>query len=414
MSIHEETLGFPPTQPYTERRPRTVTVSETLPGQSKSVLTLFGTRPEVIKLAPVIHQLEQRHGSIRTVNVASGQHCDLLYPFIEMFGIRVDFDLRLMAADQDPEELCGRISEKLNEIVTEDTPDLILVQGDTTTALAGALVGHQRGIPVVHVEAGLRSGNIYSPCPEEMNRRLITRLATYHFASTTRNRDTLLREGIRKEVIAVTGNPVVDALQMVLKMRKPFCAPNVLSKIANSKCIVLTTHRRESFGQVLAQNLEVLSQFVRQHDNVVLVFPMHPNPNVNGPARAIFAGNSRVVITAPLQYEDFIYILSRSWLIVSDSGGIQEEVPSLGKPLLILRENTERPECIEAGIARLVGGRPETLMAMLEEAYQPNSWVNSVHKVPNPFGDGDSATRIVRCIAGILEGKWDSARRHEA
>lgn len=372
----------------------------------KIVLTLFGTRPEVIKLAPVLHHLEQKHRSVRAINVASGQHVDLLYPFIELFGIRVNHHLQLVRIDENPEALCRLISAELHTLIDSgDTPDLILVQGDTTTALAGASVGHERGIPVAHVEAGLRSGNLWSPYPEEIHRRLITRFATYHFAATTRNRDALLLEGIDERFIFVTGNPIVDALQMVLENRKPFGSPQLLAKIANRKCIVLTTHRRESFGKLLAENLTVLRNFVQEHEDVILVFPMHPNPNVCRPASQILAGNPRIVITAPLQYGDFIYLLSRSWLIVSDSGGIQEEVPSLGKPLLILRENTERPECIETGTARLVGGRAETLMSMLEEAYEKSSWVDFVHQVPNPFGEGGSGERIVQCVEKLLQGR---------
>ena len=389
-------------------RRTTKTIQEVLHGrrkQRKSVLTLFGTRPEVIKLGPVIHQLEQRNETLRTINVASGQHCELLYPFIDLFRIRVDIDLLLMTIDQELNGLCARIVGKLEKIVADDIPDLILVQGDTTTALAGALVGRCQGVPVAHVEAGLRSGNLQSPYPEERNRRLITRLATYHFASTARNRETLLREGIARDVIFVTGNAVVDALQMILETKKHFCPPTLLEKIENKKCIVLTTHRRESFGRVLEQNLRALCRFVQDHDDLILVFPMHPNPNVSGPAKEIFAGNSRIVITPPLHYGEFIHLLSKSWLVVSDSGGVQEEVPSLGKPLLILRENTERAECVEAGIARLVGGRSETLTSMLKEAYQEGSWVNSVHKVSNPFGNGDSAERIVRCVTELLEGR---------
>jgi UDP-N-acetylglucosamine 2-epimerase (non-hydrolysing) len=371
-------------------------------GRRKTVLTLFGTRPEVIKLAPVIAQLEQRSCSMRTINVASGQHPDLLTPLIETFAIRVDFDLRLMTVNQDPFTLCGRISEELHKIVDRDTPDLILVQGDTATTLAGALVGHERNIPVAHVEAGLRSGNIDSPWPEEMNRRCISHLATYHFASTIGNRDALLREGIRDEFVFVTGNPVVDAFQAVVKAKKPSCTPDLLARMETHKCIVLTTHRRESFGRTLRENLQVLSQFVEEHEDVVLVFPIHPNPNVNLPARAIFSDHPRIVITPPLRYEDFLEVLSKSWLIVSDSGGIQEEAPSLGKPLLILRENTERPECIEAGMARLVGGCPKMLMAMLQEAYREDSWVNSINQVSNPFGRGDSAKRIVLHVESLL------------
>ena len=374
----------------------------------KTVLTLFGTRPEVIKLAPVIHCLERQVDSLRTINVSSGQHATLLYPFIDLFGIRVDVDLRLMTADQDPGTLCSRIFEGVNALVKTESPDLILVQGDTTTALAGALVGQHCGVPVGHVEAGLRSGNIWSPFPEEMNRLQITQLATYHFAATARNRETLLSEGIVDQAIFVTGNPVVDALRMVLEMDHPFSDPHLLKQIGNRKCIVLTTHRRESFGRILEENLRTLSQFVREREDVVLIFPMHPNPNVSGPARKILSDNPRTFVIDPLPYRDFIHLLSRSWLIVSDSGGIQEEVPSLGKPLLILRENTERAECIDSGMARLVGGTSEALMAMLEEAYQDGSWVNSVRTVRNPFGNGDSAWRIAHCVTRLLRNVTDS------
>lgn len=371
--------------------------------QRKAVLTVFGTRPEAIKLAPVIHQLEKRRESLRTINVASGQHLELLHPFVEMFGIHVDKNLQLMTTNQTPAELCARIVPELEIIVENEDPDLILVQGDTATALAGAMVGQRCGVPVGHVEAGLRSGNVMSPYPEELNRRLITRLATYHFAATLRNCETLVSEGIPEARIFLTGNPVVDALQMVLCIPGRWRKPTWFSKVAGRKYIVLTTHRRESFGQLLADNLEVLCRFVGNHSDVSLIFAVHPNPNVSGPARKICAGQSRVIIVSPLNYRDFIQVLSNSWLVVSDSGGIQEEVPSLGKPLLILRENTERAECIEAGIARLVGGSPETLMSMLEEAYKPGSWAESVRAVPNPFGNGDSGGRIAQCLTMLLE-----------
>jgi len=371
--------------------------------QTKVILTLFGTRPEVIKLAPIIRQLEQKCEVIRMFNVASGQHADLLRPFIEMFGVRVDRDLQLMKVGQNSASLCTGICEALDTIVDRENPNLMLVQGDTTTALAGALVGHYRNVPVAHVEAGLRSGSILSPYPEELNRRQITLLATYHFAATVGNKEVLLREGIDRDKIFLMGNPVVDALQMALGADKPFFDETLLAKLSNRKCLVLTTHRRESFGGVLAENLQVLCRFVRDHEDVVLVFPAHPNPNVSGPAEEICAGHPRIIMIAPLPYRDFIQLLSKSWLIVSDSGGIQEEVPTLGKPLLILRENTERAECIEAGVARLVGGRPGNLMIMLEEAYREGSWVDSVHAVPNPFGTGTSAQHIARHIAKLLE-----------
>ena len=367
------------------------------------VLTLFGTRPELIKLAPVILQLERLHGSIRTVNVASGQHEDLLDPLVELFGIRVDANLRAMRFDQTPDALRQRILSALEPIVDRERPDLVLVQGDTETALAGALIGYRRGIPVGHVEAGLRSGTLSSPYPEEMNRRSITRLATYHFAATSRNRDLLLSEGVAARRIFVTGNPLVDSLLRFLH-RPAHGSPvnSLLRKTAGLRRIVLTTHRRESFGKALAGNLRVLCRFVREHPDVALIFPVHPNPNVKAAAEEICTGHDRVILIEPLDYGNFVDLLSNAWLIVSDSGGIQEEAPSLGKPLLILRENTERPECIDAGVARLVGGRPETLSAMLEEAYRKGSWAEGVGKMANPFGDGCSGQRIAACVAALL------------
>jgi len=382
--------------------------------REKSVLTLLGTRPEVIKLAPVILSLEGRLDAVRTINVASGQHVDLCYPFIEFFGLRVDFDLCPMPGSLTPKTLLRRMLGRLHSILTEQTPDLVLVQGDTTTALAGAIAGHQQGIAVAHIEAGLRSGNILSPFPEEMNRRWITRLAKYHFAVTARNRDALLAEGIRDDAIFVVGNPVVDALKMVLETGKPLRARELFAKIAGRKYIVLTTHRRESFGRVLREHLQALRRFVQQHDEIFLVFPVHPNPNVKVLAYQLLGNCPRILLTEPLPYPDFIQVLSGSWLVVSDSGGIQEEVPSLGKPLLVLRENTERPECIEAGLARLVGRRPGALLAMLEEAYRKNSWANSVSKTLNPFGGGDSGKRIANCISSLLQRQMEAAVSEES
>lgn len=380
----------------------------------KSVLTIFGTRPEVIKLAPVLLQLERKTGSIRTINVSSGQHAELLHPLIEVFGIRVDFDLRLMTENQNLETLRRRIVQALSQIIRREAPDLIIVQGDTTTALAGAIAGHRQDVPVAHVEAGLRSGDLFSPYPEEMNRRWITKLASYHFAPTQRNRDSLLREGISETAAFVTGNPVVDALQMVLLATPSPCLAELLAKIGNRKCIMLTAHRRESFGPVLRRYLEAIRTFVEKHADVVVVFPVHPNPAVKRLAYEILDGDPRVILTTPLPYAEFINLLSKSWLIVSDSGGIQEEVASLGRPLLILRENTERSECIETGVARLVGGRPESLQAMLEEAHQPDSWVNGVKKTLNPFGKGNSADLIVNRISFLLERQIETAapQRH--
>lgn len=370
---------------------------------TKSVLTIFGTRPEAIKLAPVIRQLCAYKQSFRTVNVISAQHTDLLYPLLRSFDIRVDHDLQTMQPDQTPNQVCSRILSALDEIVSQEQPDLIVVQGDTTTAMAGALAGFHHAIPVAHVEAGLRSQCIDSPYPEEMNRRLITRLATYHFAATTGNRDTLMSEGVDEEKIFVTGNPVVDSLTAILNEKTASAAiEELLGATRGLRRIVLTTHRRESFGQVMTGNLHVLRRFVEAHQDVALIFPVHPNPAVAGVAHAVLDGHPRIHLIEPLGYEDFIWLLSGAWLIVSDSGGVQEESPTLGKPLLILRENTERPEVIDSGIARLVGGCAEQLSLMLEDAYGPFSWVEEVKRIENPFGRGDSGQRIARIIAGLL------------
>ena len=365
----------------------------------KKVLTLFGTRPEVIKLAPVIHSLER---AFHTINVASAQHVDILQPFIRRFAIRVDYDLQVMEADQTPSAVCGRVLATLDPILVAERPALLIVQGDTTTAMAGALAAFHRSVPVGHVEAGLRSGRYDSPFPEEMNRRLISRLATYHFAATPRNRDTLLAEGVVAEKIFVTGNPVVDSLNAALERRSPTpLVEQLRHATAGLKRVVVTTHRRESFGERMSENLRVLRHFVDQFQDVALIFPVHPNPQVAA-ATAILSGHPRVRLIEPLSYDDFIGLLLHAWLIVSDSGGVQEEAPSLGKPLLILRDSTERPEVIEAGVARLVGGDPGRFAALLEEAHRAGSWVERVATVENPFGCGDSGQRITRIIAELL------------
>lgn len=367
------------------------------------ILILFGTRPEVIKLAPVIQRLEEFPSVFTTINVASSQHTSLLHPFVESFGIRVDHDLQVMRPDQSPHEVCARVLTAMESLLAELRPDLILVQGDTTTTLAGALAGFYSRIPVGHVEAGLRTDSPMSPFPEEMNRRLVSRVATYHFAATEHNRRTLLGEGVPDKAIFVTGNPVVDSLQQIVaRPRARRSVDDVVQATEGTRRIVLTTHRRESLGQTMRDNLAVLRRFVESRPEVTLIFPVHPNPSVRESARQVLTAHPRIHLIDPLGYEDFIHLLSRSWLIVSDSGGVQEEAPTLGKPVLILRENTERPEAVEAGVARLVGGDPRRLAVMLEELDTDPSWIESVRAIDNPFGRGDSARRIVSTVAELL------------
>jgi len=371
------------------------------------ILVLFGTRPEAIKLAPVISELKRRE--IETVVVSSSQHTDLLTPFLRIFDITVDHDLRVMTDNQTPNAVCAKVLQGLDSILDVEKPNIILVQGDTTTAFAGAFAGFNRRIAVGHVEAGLRSGNLHSPFPEEMNRRLISQMADFHFAATEDNCDNLWQEGVAENKIFRTGNTVVDALHFILES----CTPSekmqgVIEKTSGLKRILLTTHRRESFGDKMSGNLHALREFVENHEDVCLLFPVHPNPNVRAIASDILGGNDRIFLLDPLDYIDFISLMKEAWLVTSDSGGVQEESPSLGKPVLILRENTERPEAVASGVAKLVG--ENSLAAMLEENYSDETWINSVKSIANPFGDGMAAKNIVD-ILDTVYGKAETGRK---
>jgi UDP-N-acetylglucosamine 2-epimerase (non-hydrolysing) len=365
----------------------------------QKILVLFGTRPEVIKLAPVIFALKE-NPAFETCVVSSSQHTTLLKPFLKIFGISVDHDLKVMTNDQTPNMVTSKILAKLDKILEVEKPDIILVQGDTTTAFAGAYAAFNRKIRVGHVEAGLRSGNLYSPFPEEMNRRIISQIAAFHFAATEKNRRNLIDEGVSMDRIFVTGNPVVDSLEYISKNSKP--NPKILDLIEQTrelKRILLTTHRRESFGESMFGNLNAISNFIKKREDTCLIFPVHPNPNVEKVTNEILGNQERVFLIEPTDYASFVGLMKTAWLILSDSGGVQEEAPSLGKPLLILRENTERPEAIEARIAKLVGGNSNRLYNLLEENYMIETWIKSVKKIHNPFGDGKAAIRITQVLA---------------
>jgi UDP-N-acetylglucosamine 2-epimerase (non-hydrolysing) len=371
--------------------------------RTPKVMTIFGTRPEVIKLGPVVGELEACEG-LRVVNVFSGQHNEMVRPFLELFGFHVQHDLAVMRPNQTPAEVCARVLEALDPVLELERPEIVLVQGDTTTVLAGALAAFYRKIPVGHIEAGLRSGDAWSPFPEEMNRRMVTRLATYHFAATEWNRATLLAEGVADTQILVTGNPVVQALHTLLpRCKASATVQKLLQATAGQKRVLLTTHRRESFGEPMEANLRALRDFVERHDDVALIFPVHLNPQVQGPTREILSGHPRIHLAPPLGYEDFVVVLSNAWLIVSDSGGVQEEAPTLGKPVLVLRANTERPEGIEAGVARLVGGSADSLRRLLEGCYLDGSWAEEVRQVSNPFGQEDSGRKIAVAVEKIVK-----------
>lgn len=368
------------------------------------VLVLFGTRPELIKLAPVIAELRRRN--CRTLVVSSSQHTDLLKPFLRTLKVDVDVDLGVMKRDQSPNDVLAGVISGLDRILIDEKPDIVIVQGDTTTTLAGSLAAFNRKIPVGHVEAGLRSGDISSPFPEEANRRLITQIAAFHFAATEQNRRNLLDDGVSDTQIFVTGNTVVDSLNSMLKGLS--VSNEITELIANTdgqRRILLTTHRRESFGDAMSANLDVLARFVEQHADVSLIFPVHPNPNVRAATEAMLASRNRIHLLEPLDHSDFLALIKASWLVVSDSGGVQEEAPSLGKPLLVLRENTERPEGIAAGVSKLVGSDPARLQELLEENYTDPAWIDSVKQIPNPFGDGTASQRIVEALRSHFSKK---------
>ncbi len=377
-------------------------LSESKKKSPPKVLVLFGTRPEAIKLAPVILELKRNSG-FQTIVVSSSQHTDLLAPFLKIFNLEIDYDLKVMTENQTPNQVSAKILSSLDEILEKEKPEIILVQGDTITAFTGAFAAFNRKIKVGHVEAGLRSGNPLSPFPEEMNRRLISQVATLNFAATEKNRKNLLQESVDSAKIFLTGNTVVDALHFILANSKPSeKIKNLIEQTENLKRLLLTTHRRESFGETMSENLLELRRFVENHMDVCLIFPVHPNPNVRQITNKILADRERIFLLEPLDYIDFVTLMKSAWLIVSDSGGVQEEAPSLGKPLLILRENTERPEVVEAGIAKLVGGDAKVLAKMLEDNYNNEIWINSVKEVENPFGNGNAAEQILKILEMLV------------
>lgn len=363
------------------------------------VLVCLGTRPELIKFAPMIKALENRGAGLITVN--TGQHTDLLQPLFELFSIRPHHSLEAMVAGQSLNALGSRLLERLDPVLASEKPDLVLVQGDTASAVMGSLAAFNRGIPVGHLEAGLRSGNPLSPFPEEMNRRLVGQIAGYHFAATERNRRTLLDEGVAADSIHLVGNTVVDALRQTLATTRPSKTVELMQQWAAGKRLVLvTTHRRENFGETMSQHLRALREFIEGEPDLCMIFPVHPNPNVRAAVAAELDHHPRIRLTDPMGYRDFVHLLSGTWLIVSDSGGIQEEATALGKPMIVLRENTERPEAVECGVARLVGESPERLREMLRTALIDEVWHANASRSRDVFGDGQTAERICDLLLG--------------
>lgn len=363
----------------------------------KKVLTILGTRPEAIKLAPVIKELERHPGVVSRVCVTA-QHREMLDPFLTLFGIAPDHDLNLMQPGQTLFDVTTRVLTGIKEVLEAERPEIVLVQGDTTTAFAAALAAFYLKVGIGHVEAGLRTEDKYNPFPEEINRRLISHLADLHFAPTERARANLLAEGIPDKAIFVTGNTVVDALLRILEFTGDQDPLQGLPLDSERRLILVTAHRRESFGEGLTNICRALKEITEGANDVEIVYPVHLNPNVQATVERHLSGLERVHLIAPLDYVPFVHLMSRAYLILTDSGGVQEEAPSLGKPVLVLRETTERPEAIEAGVAKLVGTAPERIVEETLRLLRDREEYNRMVMARNPFGDGHAAERIVSIL----------------
>ncbi|MBI2425504.1 MAG: UDP-N-acetylglucosamine 2-epimerase (non-hydrolyzing) [Candidatus Hydrogenedentes bacterium] len=358
------------------------------------ILVILGTRPEAIKMAPVIGAL-RRDTAFRVSVCLTAQHRELLDQVIQTFGLSIDFDLDLMRPNQSIYDVTGSVLLGLKPVLEQARPDAVLVHGDTTTSFAGALAAFYQQIPVGHVEAGLRTRNPYQPFPEEMNRRLADALSTYHYAATESARSNLLQESIPAEHILVTGNTVIDALLDVANRDYAFTDP-FLDRLGNDRRLLLVTaHRRESFGPPFQEMCTAIRDLARANPDLEVVYPVHPNPNVRKTVREVLAGEERVHLIDPLDYVPFVHLLKKAHLVLTDSGGIQEEAPSLGKPVLVMREVTERPEAIEAGTALLVGTQYKRILDTVQDLLDDGAAYARIAQVANPYGDGQASARIV-------------------
>ncbi|WP_225997837.1 non-hydrolyzing UDP-N-acetylglucosamine 2-epimerase [Myceligenerans pegani] len=366
------------------------------------VMTIYGTRPEAIKLAPVVTALEASE-RFEGVTVVTGQHREMLDQVNEIFGITPDHDLDVMSHGQTLSGVFARVMERLDPVLDEVRPDAVVVQGDTSTSTAAALAAFHRQIPVVHLEAGLRSGDIASPFPEEANRRLTSQVAALHLAPTLRALANLVGEGVPLHDIVVTGNTVIDALLSTAEHRAEFTDPAVARVAASGRRVVLvTTHRRENWGEAMSGVGRALRRLAERFDDVEFVLPVHRNPVVREAVLPHLDGAANITVTEPLAYGEFTHLLSLSSLVLTDSGGLQEEAPSLGIPVLVMRDNTERPEAVEAGTARIIGTEPERLVAEVGALLTDDTLYAAMAQAVNPYGDGRSAPRVLDAIARML------------
>jgi UDP-N-acetylglucosamine 2-epimerase (non-hydrolysing) len=367
----------------------------------RRVLIIFGTRPEAIKMAPVVKELKKYPEEFETIVCVTAQHREMLDQVLRLFDITPDYDLNIMKPQQDLFDLTCNILKGLKSILDKEHPALVMVHGDTTTTMAASIASYYNRIPLGHVEAGLRTTNKYAPFPEEINRRITGCLADYHFAPTETTMGNLIREGVPKERIWVTGNTVIDALLDVLSMihRSGKISGEMRSRFSfldtRKKLILVTGHRRENFGNGFENICHALKEIATTHRNVEIVYPVHLNPNVQEPVYRILSGCPSIYLIEPLEYLPFVYLMDRSYFLITDSGGIQEEAPAIGKPVLIMRETTERPEAIDAGTVLLVGTEKNRIVyAVNNLLYNFNRYNDMATKI-NPYGDGKAAHRII-------------------
>ena len=379
----------------------------------KCILLVFGTRPEAIKMAPLVKEFQKYPETFKTIVCVTGQHREMLDQVLRIFDIQPDYDLNIMKQGQDLYDVTARVLTGMREVLKETQPDIVLVHGDTTTSTAAALAAFYQQIPVGHVEAGLRTHNIYSPWPEEMNRQITGRIATYHFAPTSLSKDNLLQEGVSEERIIVTGNTVIDALYMVVeKIKNDGILSCELEKVLKAsgydigrlsdgrKLVLITGHRRENFGDGFISMCKAIKSLSEKYPEVDFVYPMHLNPNVRKPIYEVFGESQRanLFFIEPLEYLSFVYLMEKSAIVLTDSGGIQEEAPGLCKPVLVMRDTTERPEALEAGTVKLVGTDYDKIVNEVSGLLDNQEYYEKMSKAVNPYGDGKACSRIVKAL----------------
>jgi len=376
----------------------------------KKILLVFGTRPEAIKMAPLVLEFKKHPKDFETVVCVTGQHREMLDQVLQLFQIMPDYDLNIMKPNQDLYDITSRILLGMRDVLREVAPDIVFVHGDTTTSTTVALAAFYQQIPVAHIEAGLRTGNIYSPWPEEMNRLITSKIATYHFAPTPLSKNNLLKENTDEKAIVVTGNTVIDALQWVtqkittdetlsttIQYELLKLGYDVTRLTEGRKLVLITGHRRENFGDGFLHICHAIKELAERYPHIDFVYPMHLNPNVRKPVLDVLGENtSNVFLIEPLQYLPFVFLMNHSYLILTDSGGVQEEAPGLGKPVLVMRNTTERPEAVDAGTVKLVGTDKERIKQHVIQLVEDANLYNEMSQAQNPYGDGLACERIVR------------------